>query len=122
MVTRAAARRNAPSRQFRRWCSHAKRAAPARLGTATVHTDLSYHGHAFGDGVKVYLTERDNRSAQVGLKFNYTHEQYTHSSVSSHIEPSADHPAPSFTDSTREQSVSNLVTGNTYQMGVFIGI
>jgi hypothetical protein len=67
---------------------------------------LSYTGFSFGGGAKLYLTERDSGAVQVGLKFNYLHQRYSHASYSATI----------------SKDGSGLVTGNSYEMGLFIGI
>lgn len=94
----------------------------SRRNTAIVYTDLTYSGQSFGAGTKLYLTDRDNGSVQIGLRFMYMHERYTRSKLESRAEPIAGQPAPSYTTASSPQSGEQRIAGNTYQLGLFIGI
>jgi hypothetical protein len=79
----------------------------ARLTQTTPSpVSLSYLGSAFGGGAKFYLTEWRYRQAQVGLKFTYLRELYDSVRVSTRA--AADRKAQ--------------VSGNAYQVAVFIGL
>ncbi len=94
----------------------------SRLGASTVSTDLSYHGHSFGTGMKIYLTPRDVKTAQVGLRFMFTRESYGNVRMSSSIESNTDHAAAAYTSAPVGPAQEQSVTGNTYSLGFFVGI
>lgn len=94
----------------------------SRLGTARVQTDITYEGQAFGVGTEIYLTERSARSVQMGLKFAYIREIYSRVNHSSEIEAVGERPAPAFTPANHTGAGLRTISGNTYQMGVFVGI
>lgn len=94
----------------------------SRMSSALVFTNLTYTGQSFGAGTKLYLTDRDNGSVQIGLRFMYMHERYSRSKLESRAEPIGGGPAPSYTTASSPQSGDQRISGNTYQLGLFIGM
>ncbi|MBI3554628.1 MAG: hypothetical protein HY074_00010 [Deltaproteobacteria bacterium] len=94
----------------------------SRLGVSTVSTDLSYRGHALGTGIKIYLSPRETRSAQVGLRFIYTRESYSSARVSSTVESNSEHTLPASVAPAGGHAQEQSMTGDTYSIGFFVGI
>lgn len=102
--------------------SRLSQSTESRVGSGTVQTDLTYSGQTFGGGAKLYLTDRENGSVQIGLKFSYAREHYSRSKLDSHIQAADGQVAPAFTPVSAPQSGDQNVDGDTYQLGLFIGI
>ena len=94
----------------------------SRLATATIENELDYQGQAYGGGLKVFLTERDNSAVQIGFKFAYTRERYTRANFKSRIKANEGASAPAFTPTAAPQSNGQNVSGDSYQLGLFIGL
>ena len=94
----------------------------SRVATTLIENEFNYQGHAYGGGVKVFLTERDNRAVQIGFKFGYTRERYTRASFESRIKPNQSAPSPTFIPTSAPQSNGQNVSGDSYQLGLFIGL
>jgi hypothetical protein len=95
-------------------------ANPAVGPTTEVSREISYSGHSYGAGMRLYLTS-PGELAKVSLAFLYSREAYSRASVRTSIRTSPSSTAYAPQSSTSE-SKDEIVHGNTYQMGVTIGL
>ncbi|MBI3544294.1 MAG: hypothetical protein HY075_13570 [Deltaproteobacteria bacterium] len=104
--------------------AHLAQSTKARSGVGTVTTELAYTGAAYGAGLKVFLTDdrADVASVQVGLDFSYTRESYSRATVSTSISSDTQHAPPPFTPSSESHKGKQTLGGDTYLLGLFIGI
>lgn len=93
-----------------------------RVGVAMLTTDLSYIGQAYGAGIRIYLTDRSSRSAQVGIKASYVHQTFSRAEINSSLDVPDGRLSPPLASAGEAQPQGQNVTGNAYQLAVFIGI